>query len=148
MTLQDWLQSSWLTPHKTTPQEIGALLAMSDRDLRNCRASGLDPDWQLSIAYNAALQASISALAAAGYRVSKGESHHHRAIQSLAFTVKCDPSLIAKLDKLRKKRNVTEYERAGAVSAQEADEMIRTAKSLRTAVEAWLKKEHPKLLRP
>ncbi len=145
MTLQDWLRSSWLVAHKTSPQEIKSLLAMVDRDLKSCRASGLSPDWQLAIAYNAALQAAIAALAAAGYRVARGESHHHRAVQSLAQTIGADAAFISKLDKFRKKRNIIDYEQAGTVSEQESGEILQLASDLRVAVEAWLRKEYPAL---
>jgi len=118
---------------------------MADRDLTQCQTPHLSPDWQLNIAYNAALQAATAALAAAGYRASR-EAHHYRVIQSLAYTVKADESLIAQLDKFRKKRNIGSYERAGAVSEQEVKEMVALAKDLTDEVITWLKKKHPELL--
>jgi len=118
---------------------------MADRDLTQCQTPHLSPDWQLNIAYNAALQAATAALAAAGYRASR-EAHHYRVIQSLAYTVKADESLIAQLDKFRKKRNIGSYERAGAISEQEVKEMVALAKNLKDKVEEWLKKSHPELL--
>jgi hypothetical protein len=146
MTLRDWLRSSWLVEHETSPQEIESLLAMANRDLKSCQASGLDPDWQLAIAYNAALQSATAALAAAGYRVARGESHHHRTVQSLVHTIGCDTALVATLDKFRKKRNIIDYERAGTVSDREAREMVELAKDLRTRVETHLRAERPELL--
>ncbi len=145
MSLQDWLKSRWLIKHQTSRQEIVDLLGMADRDLVQCRTPTLSPDWQLNIAYNAALQAATAALAAAGYRAAR-ESHHYRIIQSLAHTIKADPALIAQLDKFRKKRNISDYERAGAVSQQEANEMFVLAKNLRDEVEKWLRSNHPELL--
>jgi predicted CopG family antitoxin len=147
MSLSDWLRNKWLVAQKGTPEEVNALLGLADRDLKSCRAAGLDTDWQLGIAYNAALQLATAALAAAGYHVAKGVSHHHYAIQSLAHTVGADSDLILRLDQFRKKRNISDYEQAGTVSEQEAAEMIRIAKKLRGEVEAWLKKEHPELLK-
>jgi hypothetical protein len=91
------------------------------------------------------LQAATAALAAAGYRAAR-EAHHYRVIQSLAYTIKADASLIAQLDKFRKKRNIGSYERAGAVSDQEAKEMFVLAKNLRDEVEKWLRLNHPELL--
>jgi hypothetical protein len=64
MSLQNWLNNGWLTKHQTSSQEITALLGLADRDLSDCRTSGLSPDWQLNIAYNAALQMATAALAA------------------------------------------------------------------------------------
>jgi len=87
MSLQNWLNNGWLTEHRTSLQEITALLAVADRDLSDCKTSGLSPDWQLNIAYNAALQTATAALAASGNRAVR-DAHHYRVIQSLAHTIK------------------------------------------------------------
>ena len=146
MTLQDWLRSSWLVAHKTNRQEIAKLLAVADRDLHDCSAVGLSADWKFSIAYNAALQAAAAALAAAGYRVNKGASHHHLVVESLAFTLGAEARMVAQLDAFRKKRNVGGYEQVGLVSEQEAREMQEMASQVRTQVRTWLKVTHPELL--
>ena len=145
MSLQDWLKNGWLVEHRTSRQEIADLLSMVDRDLAQCQVSGLNPDWQLNIAYNAALQSAVAALGAAGYRASR-EAHHYRVLQSLAYTLKTEVSLIVRLDKFRKKRNIGEYERAGVVSDQEAKEMFLLAKDLREEVENWLRSHFPDLV--
>jgi len=85
-----------------------------------------------------------AALAASGYRAAR-EAHHYRVIQSLAYTIKADQDLIHKFDRFRKKRNIGGYERIGAVSDMEADEMFNLAKSLREEVEQWLNKFHPQI---
>jgi hypothetical protein len=143
--LQDWLENGWLVEHKTSSQEIVDLLGMADRDLAQCRTPHLSPDWQLNIAYSAALQAATAALAADGYRAAR-DAHHYRVIQSLAYTINADERLITQLDKFRKKRNISEYEQAGAVSEQEAKEMFALAENLRNEVEKWFRSNHPKLL--
>jgi hypothetical protein len=145
VSLQDWLKSRWLIEHQTSRQEINDLLNVADRDLAQCRTPGLTPDWRLNIAYNAALQAGTAALAAAGYRATR-EAHHYRVIQSLAHTIEAHATLIDQLDKFRKKRNITGYERAGVASEQEAKEMFVLAKALRDDVEKWLRSNHPELL--
>ena len=145
MSLQDWLSSGWVTEHQTSRREIADLLHLADRDLHDCRAAGLGPDWRLNIAYSAALQAATAALAASGHRASR-ESHHYRVIQSLAHTIKASGDLIARLDQFRKKRNIADYERAGVVSDQEAEEMIELAQRLRDDVEQWLRANRPDLV--
>jgi len=145
MTLQNWLLNDWLTPHKTSPQEISDLLTVVNRDLSDCQLPGLSPDWRLNIAYNAALQAATAALSAAGYRAAR-EAHHFRIIQSLAYTIGAASSLIAQFDQFRKKRNIGGYERAGTTSDQEAKEMFFLAKNIRSNVETWLKQTHPELV--
>ncbi len=96
--MDDWLRNGWLVEHRTSRQEIADLLAVADRDLTKCQTPGLGPDWKLNIAYNAALQLATAALAAAGFRASR-EAHHYRVLQSLAYTIKADGALIARLDK-------------------------------------------------
>jgi len=145
MSLQTWLQNSWLMRHATTPDEITNLLAISDRDLAACQARDLPPDWRFVIAYNAALQSATAALAAAGYRASR-DNHHYRVIQSLEFTVSPGAAFIARFDSFRKKRNISSYDAVGAISDQEVKEMFALARQLRAAVEAWIRQAHPKLL--
>ena len=102
----------WLERHQTSIQEIADLLALTDRDLAASRTTGLDADWRLNIACNAALQAATAALAACGYRAER-ESHHFRVLQSLTLTINADASMVQQLDRFRRKRNLGAYERAG-----------------------------------
>lgn len=145
MSLQDWERKGWVEKHKTSPQEIEELFQIADRDLKDCQAKGLSEDWQLNIAYNAALQSAKAALAAAGYRTSR-EAQHFRIIQSLAFTLRLEKSVIDKLDKFRKKRNISDYERAGVVSKGEVQEAISLACRVRRQVEEWLRANYSHLL--
>ncbi len=146
MGLKDWLNKGWVVNHKTSPEEIADLFGVADRDLEDCKAEGLSSHWKLAIAYNAALQMATAALAACGYRSAR-EAHHYRVIQSLRYTIKADSIIIAQFDKFRKKRNIGGYERAWAVSDQEAGEMLVLAKSLRDDIEDWLKENHPELFK-
>jgi hypothetical protein len=75
VTLQRYVQNSWLQRHETSPQEIAELLAIADRDIGQSQTPGLSPEWRLSIAYNAALQLATAALAAAGYRAERQQAN-------------------------------------------------------------------------
>jgi len=145
MNLKNWQLNGWLTAHITSPQEIDDLLAVADRDLQDCTASGLSADWRLNIAYNAALQAATAALAACGYRAVR-EAHHFPVIQSLVYTIDLPATVVTQFDVFRKKRNVGGYERAGMISDHEADAMLSLAKDIRKKVEDWLRKNYPELL--
>lgn len=145
MTLKNWLESGWIKEHEPTREEIADLLAVVDRDLQDAGVEGLSPDWRLGIAYNAALQLATLALAAEGFRPGR-ERSHERAILSLRFTVAVDSRTIDLLDGVRRKRNVSSYERAGTASAEEASEVSAAAQALRTAVLTWLRERHPDLL--
>ena len=145
MSLSNWRDNGWLVEHKPTAQEIRDLFAVADRDLKDSAVSGLSTDTQLALAYNAALQVSGAALAAAGYRPTR-ERKHHWTIQSLAHTIGADSRLIARFDAFRKKRNIGDYERAGATSPKEAEEVRLLAREIVTKVRTWLETYHPELL--
>ena len=145
MTLADWQKNGWLSTHQTSAREIGDLLAVVERDLADSATEPLSADWRLNIAYNAALQAATAALAASGYRASR-EQHHYRVIQSLRETIGANQQLVTTFDAFRKKRNITGYERVGAVSDADAVQMRELAIAIHGRVIAWLAKTRPDLL--
>jgi hypothetical protein len=116
--LEDWVASKWLVKHRTSRSEIGSLLDLAERDLKDAQVAALSPDWRHNIAYNAILQLAQAALAAAGYRASR-EQHH---------------------------RNRAEYDAAGLISEAEAEEVYVAARDLRLLVEEWLRKRFPDLM--
>jgi hypothetical protein len=145
MSLTDWLAKGWLVKHNPDRREIKELLAIADRDIADAQVETISTDTRLSVAYNAALQLAIAALTATGYRPGR-EAHHYRAIQSLRFTVRSKADLVDQFDGFRKKRNISDYERSGAVSDQEVIEMLDLAIKLKATVTTWLKKNHPELV--
>jgi len=146
MSLEDWLNDKLIIKHRPSAGEIAELLRICDRDLEKAEIIELGPDWRLSIAHNAAIQVAKAALAAVGYRARK-EGQHYLVLQSLAFTIKIDAATIRQLDTFREKRNISDYERAGLVTEQEAQEMIALAKQLRHHIEQWLRAHYPRLAR-
>ena len=146
MSLEDWLNDKLIVSHRPSAGEVSQLVNICDRDLETAQITEVSPDWRLSIAHNAALQAAKAALAAVGYRARK-EGQRYLVLQSLAFTIEADPGTIRQLDKFREKRNISDYEMAGLVTEQEAGEMIALAKQLRDDVEQWLRAHYPRLAR-
>ena len=146
MSLSEWQQHGWLRAHQATPQEVGDLLALAERDLKDCKSKGLSDDWRFNIAYNAALQASNAALVASGYAVAKGDSNHFRVIQSLAHKIGLDANSIADFDDRRKRRSMSVYDAAGVITRQEANQIIDFAKDLVARVKQWLTAQHPELV--
>jgi hypothetical protein len=146
MSLTEWLQHRFVVPHTTSPQEIADLLAITRRDLKEAASGTHCPEWQLAIAFNAALQAAAAALAAAGYRTTKGANHHHYTLQSLRLTVGLDSETLLMLETVKKKRDKSDYERAGGISEQEALDAIALATEVCTRVRDWLGAEHPDLM--
>ena len=67
-------------------------------------------------------------------------------IQSLAFTLQPDSRTIAKFNKFRQKRDISDYEMIGMVSEQEVSEMVALAQELHEMLVEWLGKNHPDLI--
>jgi hypothetical protein len=130
MSLADWQKNGWLKPHTTNRHEIADLMAVVDRDLAASKTPGLHNDWSFNIAYNAALQLATAALAASGYR-AEHSSHHYRVIDSLSLTLGTDAATIKKFNIFRKKRNISDYERSGAVSERDVEEIRLLADKLK-----------------
>lgn len=123
------------------------LLSVIERDLPDSAVSGLGSDARLGIAYNAALQASALALVASGYRAVR-ERYHERSLDSLRITVGLDEALVRRLQAFRRKRNLSDYDRAGSASEGEAAEMRDIAVRLHARVRDWIATTHPGLLEP
>ena len=105
---------------------------------------GLGPEWRFDIAYNAALQLAVAALAASGFQAER-QNKHQRAIECLAFTIQLENADVDFLNGCRRKRNTAVYDRIGQISDSEAAEVLAFAQRLRTFVGRWLKREHPAL---
>ncbi len=145
-TLDVWVGSGSLQRHEATAEEIAGLLGVVEHDIAESQTLGLSNDWHLTIAYNGALQAAKAALAAAGYRVSSSErGHHYRLIESLRYTVGLPAADVDLLQRMKKKRNISDYEVAGAVTEREAEEMVALAQRIRRQVKDWLAANHPNL---
>ncbi len=146
MSLEDWLNEGKLQKHLTSREELDRLFAVFERDIGDARAQNISADRRFATAYNAALMVARAALAVGGYRTS-GEGNHYLAIHSLAYTIKPDERVIILFNKLRKKRNITDYEMTGMVSAQDVVETIELAQMLRRSFIDWLKTSRPELAR-
>ncbi|MBC8466530.1 MAG: hypothetical protein H8D55_01710 [Deltaproteobacteria bacterium] len=142
MTLKQWANNGWIKPHKTSTAEIGNLLAIVERDLKDAIEGGISADWRFGIAYNAALKLCTVLLYAEGYKAER-TLQHYRTIQALSLILGSEKQNDANyLDACRAKRNVVEYDYVGGVTENDADELIEFVKELKDEVETWLEKEH------
>ncbi len=145
MSLESYSRNRWIRRHETSPREIADLLAIADRDVGQSQTPGLGPEWRFDIAYNAVLQLATAALAVAGYRAERANKHQ-RTLKCLGYTLGIERQRVLFLDTCRRKRHKAVYERVGAISDAEADEMIATAKQLRAEVVEWIREGRPELL--
>jgi hypothetical protein len=147
MSLESYLNNKWIHRHESSVDEIRRLFSVADRDIQQSQTAGLGPEWRFDIAYNSALQSATASLAAAGF-LAERQNKHLRTIDCLKYTIGLSQSDVELLDACRRKRHAAVYEQVGAISNQEADEMVALAKSLRQHVGEWIRKEHPELWPP
>ena len=146
MSLQQWLENSWVVQVKPSPQAVKDHLAIADRELED-GAAVRSADGKFGHAYDAVRALCEAAINAAGYQVPKGSRQHERLIESLKYTLgKACPDDVDYLDRCRRQRHKVKYERTGVVSRGDADELLDAAKRLRSAVQAWLESNHPDLI--
>jgi DNA-binding transcriptional MerR regulator len=146
MSLERWEQIGWLREHETSGQEVGGILELVARDLRDAARKEISPDWRFNIAYNAGLQLATLVLYVAGYRAGRGESKHYRVIQALPLVMgEHFSSLRDYLDNCRRKRNISEYDAVGTVSVKEVDDILQTIQDFKTEIENWLSQNHPEV---
>jgi hypothetical protein len=139
------LRNQWIRRHPPSRDEVTRLLAIADRDIAQSQTPGLGPEWRFDIAYNAALQLATAALAAAGYQAER-QNKHMRTLECLEFVASIDGDTVSLLDRCRRKRHAAVYDQVGAISDQEAKEMLAAAIRLRTTIGSWLRDEHPDLV--
>lgn len=139
MNLKQLLNQDRLRRHKTSKKEIGNLLELVKRDIKDAKVEGLSADRKFVCAYNAALQSAIILLYCKGYK-PEGAGHHFIVFQAMREIMGSGYYKLADyFDSCRAKRNVTDYDYAGGVSDSEAKELIKEAEGFLEIVLNWLK---------
>lgn len=144
MSLRSWCKKGWLRKLEPAQDYIFNLLKGAKRDLQACKVNPVGLDWKFQIAFSAILKAAKAALAAEGYRLSRF-AQQYRAIGSLAFTLKLNKIVIRTLDCFRKKRHVCVYKQVDTISEWDLKTIQEYADRIVTAVEEFLKSNHPSL---
>jgi hypothetical protein len=147
MSLDQWRENGWLHLHEPSPKETAELLEVADRALADARVEGLTADARVALAYPAVLALGAAALAASGYRAGR-DRHHERIIDSLSHTAGIESRAVGRFHRYRRLRNEMMYERVGRLSDREADQFLSYVEELRTAIVAWLRATHPRVMSP
>ena len=136
MTWKQLLEDGRVERHRTTREELNALRAVAERNLRDAGVEAISIDTRFGCAYEAALTLATMAIARAGYRV-KGPGHHRVTFEALLLALPgAETTVDARyFDRCRRLRNVLSYESAGVVTRRDLDELSRTVVRFRTRVE-------------
>jgi hypothetical protein len=149
MSLEDWKRNHWLKDSTPTLPEITQLFAVVDREIHDASVAGLSVDGKFMHAYDAALNLCTIALRSSGYSVVKGQGHHKKTIEALPLCLgKSFTEIADQIEIASRQRGQAMYDRTGVVEVSDADDLLQTAVTLRSALLDWLKAQHPSLFPP
>ena len=146
MSLERYVENSWLRREPTSRQEIDDQMGIVARCMNDAAVEGISDDLRFYTTFNAVLALANTALRASGYRTTNQQGHHTRTIETLEYSIGADLKLTRKLLAFSKKRNIASYDSAGSISNQELKDILITTEELRHTVESWLRTVHPELL--
>ena len=146
MSLENLVKTGQLKPHAADRIQIMLLIAAAERNLADATHAGTSTETRFDCAYKAIMQTALVALQASGYRPdNKRPGHHAVTLQALALTLGIQGARIATLDKLREKRNLSDY--TGAPLDEVATEAcVGQAARLLSELREWLARAHPELV--
>lgn len=133
---------------RVTPsaQTVRRLLAGAARHIADAKSPIISAETRFVSAYTAIRMMADAGLNALGYRtLSSRPGHHHTAIQSLADTHGVEPSVVDRVDALRKQRNLAEYS-GDTIPEANLAECVRQAEALQARALKWFKAHKPGLL--
>jgi hypothetical protein len=147
MSLEQWLENSWIRPTERSAEEVANLLSVAQREIADASLPGISADGGFEHSYAAVQALCQLALHAAGYEVPKGENKHQRTIEALRFTLGGEwAGEVDYFDHCRRMRHQLMYDRAGIAQQADVDELLDAAKRLYAVVKEWLKFDHSDLM--
>jgi hypothetical protein len=152
MGLEKLAQLGWYKVEPSSPEEIADLFSIVDRSLGDLKVMGISDDLRFHAAYDGILTLANIALRASGFRVSLGQGHHQRVIESLEYTLTTQDQdtrerWVRRIKSHSQKRNTTSYDSAGGVSPNDLAQIVRDLRALQALMAQWLKETHPELVR-
>lgn len=142
MNLQNSLASGDLIKQRTSRAEIQELLRLSSRWLSDASIEQLSLEGRFNSAYEAALQLAVIPLRCSGYR-TRSEGHHYVIFDVLPDLMGDDLNDLSQyFQTCRKKRNVSVYRRASAVSRAEVEELLSEVENFSKMVRRWVRENY------
>lgn len=143
MTLQNLLAIQSLVEFIAQREDIQRLLTAAERNLHDSTITAISDENRFDAAYKCIMQCAMVALWANGDRTSTSRpGHHQTAIQTLRLTIALDPKTVVVLDKLRKQRNINDYD-GDPIAPSVVEECQRQAQALLKQIRLWLHDNRP-----
>ena len=145
MSWRKLLDAGNVAAEPTSLAELDNLRSIVKRCLKDAQVPGISDEARFVLAYDAVRSLSVMLVRAAGYRPKKLGGH----LNTFLALREVDPvftKLSAYFDSCRNKRNTSEYDYSGGVSAADAEALFQAAQKFAVEAEDWLKVHHPALV--
>ena len=144
MSWQELLGKRLAERHRTSKEELNALRAVAERNLRDARVQAVSADSRFAAAYEAALTLATMAIATAGYRI-KGPGHHRTIFEVLHIAMPGPQTAVDAryFDRCRRLRNRLSYEQADVVTERDVEELLTRVTAFGDQVEHFLASRRP-----
>ncbi len=129
MNFSHLIKDGRLKRGRFSKKQVEDRLALARRDLETARSIvESSSDWSFNIAYNAMHQAGRALMFHRGYRVS-GIAHHVTVVEFMKEALDQEhQDIIEMMDRMRRKRNRSTYDKVGSISQKEAREALSVAR--------------------
>ena len=138
LTWKSLLADRLVKPHRTSRDELRALNAVVERDLKDARVREVSAGRRFATAYKAVLQLATIVIACCGYRVT-GPGHHETTLRAFEVGMGAEASaLAAYFQTCRRKRNQVDYDMTNVATDYETDDLLEKAQEFKALVRAWI----------
>jgi hypothetical protein len=144
MSWRKLLEGGNVAAEPTSKPELDNLRSIVKRCQADAQVTALSDDARFVHAYDAVRSLSVMLVRAAGYRPKKFGGHHNTFL-ALGEVDPAFATYSAYFDSCRMKRNTSEYDYSGSVSASDAKALFETARKFAVEAEDWIKAHHPAL---
>jgi uncharacterized protein (UPF0332 family) len=127
-------------------RQIEKQIARARKDLETAQSVlAKDPEWAATIAYHAMLRSGRALLFSKGYLPADGGQHKTVVELTQHLLGKEYSTLVARFERMRRKRNIFFYESDPFGTLTEAENALKAAAQLVQAIQRRIRKECPQL---
>ena len=144
--LESYLKRGLLKKQPVNFKQIEKQIARARKDLETAQSVlAKDPEWAATIAYHAMLRSGRALLFSKGYLPADGGQHKTVVELTQHLLGREYSMLVARFEKMRRKRNIFFYESDPFGTLTEAENALKAAAQLVQIIQDRIRKENPQL---
>lgn len=141
-----YLKKGLLKQQRVNFKQIEKQIVRARKDLETAQSVlAKDPEWAATIAYHAMLRSGRALLFSKGYLPADGGQHKTVVELTQRLLGKEYSTLVARFEKMRRKRNIFFYESDPFGTMTEAENALKAAAQLVQVIQETIRQENPQL---